>query len=164
MAAATAEHDLASKQGVTEDVFIWIAAAAATGMMFLALRSMAYAFGASLGPAPRQPIIPLESAETAHDNARTRLGRGEVWMLVLEILFSIGMILLIIGLAYTASLPAHLIAGALLAQVAVIGAVLAPPVAHAVAGFSIRPAALALGIAQLAHVAFFIRAIQAFIA
>lgn len=145
-------------------MFVWIAAAAATGMMLLALRSMAYAFGASLGPAPRQPIVPIETAETTPDHARTRLGRGEVWMLALEILFSLGMILLILALAYTASLPAHLIVGALLAQVAVIGAVLAPPVAHSVAGFSIRPAALALGIAQLAHVAFFVRAIQAFLA
>lgn len=133
-------------------------------MMLLALRSMAYAFGSTLGHAPRQPIIPLEAIDAPSDHVRTRLGRGEVWMLILEILFSIGMILLILALAYSASLPAHLIAGALLAQIAVIGAVLAPPVAHSFAGFSIRPAALALGIAQLAHVAFFIRAIQAFLA
>lgn len=162
--AARASFTLATKQGVTEAVFVLVAAAAAMGMTLLALRSMAYAFGASLGPAPRQPIVPLETIESSIERPRTRLGRGEVWMLAIEILFSLGMILLILALAYTASLPVHLIAGALLAQLAVIGAVLAPPVAHAVAGFSIRPAALALGIAQLAHVAFFIRAIQAFIA
>ena len=84
-------------------------------------------------------------------------------MLVLEIIFSLGITLVILGLAIAAAMPANLLFGALLAQVAVIGALVAPPSSVNVAGIVMRPAAIALGVAQLAHVAFFIRATQALI-
>lgn len=149
--------------GVVQAMLVWIAAGAAAGLSVFALRSMAYAFGASLGPARHEPMH-LISARAKGEKSERRLGRGEVWMLLLEILFSVAMTMMILALAYAAALPGHLIVGALLAQFVVIGAVLAPAVSHTVMGVNVRPAALALGIAQLAHIGFFIRAIEAMIA
>jgi hypothetical protein len=54
-----------------------------------------------------------------------------------------------------------LLIGALLAQLAVLGALVAPAVTIDVRGVSFRPAALALGVSQLANLIFFIKAIQA---
>jgi hypothetical protein len=82
-------------------------------------------------------------------------------MLVVEIAFSLGMTLMILGLAFTAAMPPNLMVGALLAQVAVIGALIAPPVDVRIGTLGLRPAAIALGIAQVAHVVFFLRAAQA---
>lgn len=141
-------------------VFVWIAIGAAVGLLVLALRSMAYAFGASLGPSAADTTWQLY-LEPEAEKIESRLGRGEIVMLSLEIAFSLGMSLVIVGLAVTAALPLHLIVGALLAQVAVIGALIAPSVSYNLGQLAVRPAALALGIAQLAHVAFFIQALQA---
>ena len=93
----------------------------------------------------------------------SRLGPSEFWMLLVEILFSVAITFLILGFAFAAAMPGRLMVGALLAQVAVIGALFAPAVAHDIRGVVVRPAALALGIAQLAHVAFFVRAMQALV-
>lgn len=82
-------------------------------------------------------------------------------MMVVEIAFSVGITLLIIGLAYATAMPGRLLVGALLAQFAVVGSLLAPVQVHNIGSVAVRPAAIALGIAQLAHAAFFIRAIQA---
>ncbi|MFW6074134.1 MAG: hypothetical protein ACOC9Y_00965 [Chloroflexota bacterium] len=161
MARAADAGDLpVMEMGVVQAMLVWIAAGAAAGLTVFALRSMAYAFGASLGPARHETMF-LFSAKAREQGVERRLGRGEVWMLLLEILFSVAMTMMIIALAYAAALPGHLIVGALLAQFVVIGAVLAPSVTHTILGTDIRPAALALGIAQIAHVGFFIRAIQA---
>ncbi|RIK39316.1 MAG: hypothetical protein DCC58_15470 [Chloroflexi bacterium] len=83
--------------------------------------------------------------------------------MLVEIAFSFGIALLSIGLAAAAALPGHLLIGALLAQVAVLGALFAPPVFYQTGGITVRPAAFALGIAQLAHVAFVLRAIEALV-
>lgn len=140
-----------------------VSVASAVGLTILAIRSMAYAFSASFGPAPQDSSLHLyRPVASEHDG--TRLGRGETWMLILEIIFSLGITLIILGLALAAAMPPHLLVGALLAQVAVIGALVAPPSSVSFAGIVMRPAAIALGVAQLAHVAFFIRAAQALIA
>lgn len=81
-------------------------------------------------------------------------------MLMVDILLSIGITAAVVGLASMAALPGHLIAGALLAQVAIVGALVAPSVSVRVGELNIRPAAVALGIAQLANVVFFWNAIQ----
>jgi len=83
--------------------------------------------------------------------------------MVIEITMSFGIALLSIGLAAAAALPGTLLVGALLAQVAVLGALIAPPVLVRLLGVMVRPAALALGVAQLAHLAFFLRAIEALV-
>ena len=139
-----------------------MAVAMAGALAIISLRSMAYAFAASLDASTTALVQPDgQISEAPVDNAR--LGPTEFWMLLLEVLFSIAITLLIVGFAFAAAMPGRLMVGALLAQVAVIGALLAPSTGHRLGSIVIRPAALALGIAQLAHVAFFIRAIQALI-
>lgn len=140
-------------------MFFWIAICAATGLLLLALRSMTFAFGAAVGSSARDHAVPL-ALEAEADQGDERLGRGEIVLLVTEIAFSLGMSLIIVGLAVSAALPPHLIVGALLAQVAVIGALVSPNVSYNAGSMVVRPAALALGIAQLAHVAFFVQALQ----
>lgn len=144
-------------------MLIWVAVSVAAGLTLLSLRSMAHAFALSLGPSQRSTTLRPHGMIDEAPAAEYRLGPSEFWMLLVEILFSVAITLLILGFAFAAAMPGRLMAGALLAQVAVIGALLAPAVAHDVRGFVVRPAALALGIAQLAHVAFFIRAMQALI-
>jgi hypothetical protein len=140
----------------------FVSVASAVGLTILAIRSMAHAFSASFGPAPQDSNLHLyRPAAREHDGSR--LGPAETWMLVLEIIFSLGITLIILGLAIAAAMPPHLLVGALLAQVAVIGALVAPSSSVNFAGIVMRPAAIALGVAQLAHVAFFIRAAQALI-
>jgi hypothetical protein len=121
---------------------------------------MAYAFGSSIG----HPFEPARRDFTdfavSDDHERPFLARQR-WMLVVEIAFSVGMTLMILGLAFTAAMPPHLMVGALLAQVAVIGALVAPPVDVRLGTLDLRPAAIALGIAQVAHLVFFLRAAQA---
>jgi hypothetical protein len=124
---------------------------------------MAHAFAVSLGPPHRATALRPHGMIEDVPQAESRLGPTEFWMLLIEILFSIAITLLILGFAFAAAMPGRLMVGALLAQVAVIGSLFAPPVSHDVRGFVVRPAAMALGIAQLAHVAFFIRAMQALI-
>jgi hypothetical protein len=89
------------------------------------------------------------------------LTRREVFVLGVEIAITIGIALATVGLAAAAALPGHLLIGALLAQLAVLGALVAPPVVVRLGGLGIRPAAFGLGVAQLAQLAFFVRAIQA---
>lgn len=143
-------------------MLILVSVVSAVSLTILSIRSMAYAFSAMFGPAPQESNLHLyRPAEREHDGSR--LGSGEILMLVLEIFFSLGITLIILGLAIAAAMPPHLLVGALLAQVAVIGALVAPPTSVSFAGIVMRPAAMALGVAQLAHVAFFIRAAQALI-
>jgi hypothetical protein len=82
-------------------------------------------------------------------------------MLIVEIALSIGIALTSVGLASTAALPGTLLIGALLAQVAVLGSLVAPAITVDVRGVNVRPAALALGVSQLANLIFFVKAIQA---
>jgi hypothetical protein len=147
----------------TLGMLIWMAVAVAAGLTLVSLRSMALAFAASLAPTSRTAILRPNGVVQDVPASEPRLGPTEFWMLLLEILFSLAIALLIIGFAFATAMPGHLMIGALLAQLAVIGALFAPTVVHQVGGINVRPAALALGIAQLAHVAFFVRAMQALV-
>ncbi len=142
-------------------MLIWMAVVVAAGLTLISLRSMASAFAASLTPINQTTVLRPNGEVREIPATESRLGENEFWMLLIEILFSIAITLVILGFALAAAMPGRLIVGALLAQVAVIGAVLSPVVVHPVGRINVRPAALALGIAQLAHVAFFIRAVQA---
>lgn len=139
-------------------MIVTVAVGAAAALALLSLRSLAFAFAHSVsggtgrgGSSARARRLPADEA----------LSRRQITMMVMEVAMSAGIILLSVGLAAAAALPAFLLVGALLAQVAVLGALFAPPVFLRVGAVSVRPAALALGIAQLAHVAFFLRAIEA---
>ena len=140
-------------------MIVWAALAMAAGLALLSLRTMAHAFGASVGSAPSLPAN--RTYPTRSTTRHARVGERQVWMLVLEIAFSVGITLMIFGLALSTAMPGHLLVGALLAQVAVVGSLIAPVQVWNLAGTGVRPAAVALGIAQLAHAAFFIRAFQA---
>ncbi|MEX1157889.1 MAG: hypothetical protein WEC79_03035 [Thermomicrobiales bacterium] len=78
-----------------------------------------------------------------------------------EIALSAGIALTTIGLASMAALPGRMLVGALLAQITVLGSLVAPAVSVKVGGIAVRPAAITLGVAQLANAIFFIKAIQA---
>jgi hypothetical protein len=134
---------------------IWVALAAAGGMALLSARSVAYAFARAVETRPERA---RPFARVARDDTWTR---GQLALLVVEIAMSLGIALTIVGLTFAAALPGRLLVGALLAQVAVLGALLAPPDTVRVGGLRLRPAAIALGVAQLAHVAFFLRALSA---
>lgn len=141
-------------------MIVWIGLLTAVVLAGVSLRLMAYAFGSSVGhiiePARRE----FTHFAVSEGQERPFLARQR-WMLVVEIAFSLGMTLMILGLAFTAAMPPHLMVGALLAQLAVIGALVAPPVGVQIGTLGLRPAAIALGIAQIAHVVFFLRAAQA---
>lgn len=140
-------------------MIVWAALAMALGLTLLSLRTMATAFGASVGRAPSMPLRPARaSVEQRHHD---RYGRRQMWMMGVEIAFSVGITLMIVGLAYAAAMPGRLLVGALLAQVAVVGSLVAPVQVQTIGGIGVRPAAIALGVAQLAHAVFFIRAFQA---
>jgi hypothetical protein len=62
-----------------------------------------------------------------------------------------------------AALPGRMLVGALLAQFAVLGSLVAPAVTVRLGRTRIRPAAVALGVAQLANALFFVRAIYALV-
>ena len=136
-------------------MLIWVALVAASGLALVSARSVAFAFAKAVDP---RPAATVRSDEVASDTA---LSRGQRALLIVEIAMSLGIALTIVGLTAAAALPGHLLIGALLAQVAVLGALLAPPTTVRVVGIGIRPAAIALGVAQLAHVAFFLRALDA---
>lgn len=80
---------------------------------------------------------------------------------MIEIALSVGIALTTIGLASMAALPGRMLVGALLAQLAVLGSLIAPAVTVKVGTVGIRPAAVALGFAQLANALFFVKAIYA---
>lgn len=143
------------------DMLIWMAVSVAAALTIISLRTMAYAFAASFDQSQGTALLAPDGTIEEAPPIEARLGPTEFWMLLVEILFSIAISLLIIGFAFAAAMPGRLMVGALLAQVAVIGSLLAPSVGYRVGTVVVRPAAIALGIAQLAHVAFFIRAMQA---
>ncbi|CAN5827278.1 hypothetical protein BH23CHL2_BH23CHL2_09090 [soil metagenome] len=142
-------------------MLIWLAVGVAAALTMISLRTMAFAFAASLDSSQPTSLLGPDGVIADAPLADGRLGPTEFWMLLLEILFSIAISMLIIGFAFATAMPGRLMVGALLAQVAVIGALFAPAVGYRIGSLVVRPAALALGIAQLAHVAFFIRAMQA---
>ena len=142
-------------------MLIWMAVSVAAALTIISLRTMAYAFAASFDASPGAALLSADGSISEAPPEVGRLGPTEFWMLLVEILFSIAIALLIMGFAFAAAMPGHLMVGALLAQVAVIGSLMAPTVGYRFGTIVIRPAAIALGIAQLAHVAFFIRAMQA---
>jgi hypothetical protein len=141
---------------------IWVALSAAGGMALLSARSVAYAFARAVETQPDRPerLQRSRPAAVGVDVDRT-WSRGQVALLIVEIAMSLGIALTIVGLTAAAALPGRLLIGALLAQLAVLGALLAPPATLRLGGVRLRPAALALGVAQLAHVAFFLRALSA---
>ena len=141
-------------------MIVWVALIAASAMTLLTLRSMAYAVANSVDARPR-PVAGRRSA-----TRRTR--RGYFWsheaaLLMIEITLSVGIALTTIGLASMAALPGRMLVGALLAQLAVLGSLVAPAESVKVGSTAIRPAAVALGVAQLANALFFVRAIYALI-
>ena len=142
-------------------MLIWLAVTVAAGLTLISLRSMAYAFAASLDASPTTASLGPDGELRDAPPAEIHLGPTETWMLIVEILFSVAISFLIIGFAFAAAMPGRLMVGALLAQVAVLGTLIAPAVGYRLGSVVVRPAAIALGIAQLAHVAFFIRAVQA---
>lgn len=144
-------------------VILLVALSAASGLTFLALRSMMLAFAASVDsrPAPIRAGVGRASRSPVARRKRGYLASHEAALLMMEIALSIGIALTIIGLASMAALPPRLMIGALLAQLAVLGSLVAPTVTVSVAGLSVRPAAMALAVAQLANIAFFVKAIHA---
>jgi len=140
-------------------VLVVVALVAACALTLVSVRSMAVAFARTV------------DAGYGSAGARTRsyrkprrfLASGEAAVLAFDILMSIGIALLIVGLASAAALPGRLMAGALLAQVVVLCSLVAPQISVTVGRVELRPVAVALGTAQLANVVFFVRAIQSLI-
>jgi len=150
----------ATRRELGKHVIVWIGLLTAVVLAGFALRLMAYAFSSSVGHTVELPRSDI--ARWAVSEGHERPLRARQWvMLLVEIAFSIGMTLMILGLSFTAAMPPNLMIGALLAQVAVLGALVAPPLTIRLGTFDLRPAAAALGIAQIAHVVFFLRAAQA---
>jgi hypothetical protein len=139
-------------------VIVSVALIAAGGLALLTVRSMAYAFASSVDRRPARRSL-ARTVPRLHDGS-WHMSR-EAMMLYVEIALSIGIALSIVGLATTAALPGRQIVGALLAQTAALGSIVAPPVTVEIAGIRFRPAALGLGLAQLANLTFFISAILA---
>jgi len=141
-------------------VIVWVALIAASAMTVLTLRSMAYAVANSVDARPRP--LPV-SRSGARRSQRSYFSTHEAALLMIEIALSIGIAMTTIGLASMAELPGRMLLGALLAQVAVLGSLVAPAVTVKAGGVGIRPAAVALGVAQLANALFFIKAIDALV-
>jgi hypothetical protein len=141
-------------------VLLWVALAAAGGMTLLALRSMTLAFAMAVESRPAR-ISHTAARRQPQARRRSYYASREAAMLMTEIALSAGIVLTIVGLARMAALPPMMMIGAVLAQTAVLGSLVAPAVAVNVRGVSARPAALALAVAQFANVAFFVKAIQA---
>ena len=133
---------------------IWVALVAAGGLALFSARSLAFALARAVITHPE----PVRATTAERDETWSR---SQLLLLVVEIAMSLGIALTIVGLTAAAALPGRLLVGALLAQVAVVGALLAPPATTRLGGLRVRPAALALGVAQLAHIAFFLKALQA---
>jgi hypothetical protein len=131
----------------------------ACALALVSLRSMALAVAYTVDTRPPRTDRPAPVMRRHPSSAV--LTRREVFVLGVEIAITIGIALATVGLAAAAALPGHLLIGALLAQLAVLGALVAPPVVVRLGGLGIRPAAFGLGVAQLAQLAFFVRAIQA---
>ena len=141
-------------------MIVWVALIAASAMTLLTLRSIAYAVANSVDARPRSVTSRRPSARRTR---RSYFRSHEAALLLIEITLSIGIALTTIGLASMAALPGRMLVGALLAQLAVLGSLIAPAVSVNVGSTAIRPAAVALGVAQLANALFFIRAIYALI-
>lgn len=143
-------------------MIVWVALSAAGVLTLIALRSMVLAFAVSLDSRPHHSNASAakQSRPVVRRRRRGYLASQEAALLMVEIALSIGIALLIVGLASMAALPPRLMIGALLAQLAVLGSLVAPPVSTPVFGVSLRPAAMALAVAQLANAAFFIKAIH----
>lgn len=146
---------------VEDTLIVWIALTASAGLALLAFRSMAYAFSRTVEvrsePPARRTYAVLDGSSTPGSYFRS----PEATMLMVEILLSVGIALVTVGLAAMAALPGRMMIGALLAQFAVLGALTAPPTSVLVLGLRLRPAAIALGVAQLANLVFFVHAIRA---
>jgi len=148
--------------GVLEDsVVVWVALIASSAMTLLTLRSIAYAVANSVDARP-QPTT-SSRRPVAQRKQRSYMRSNEAALLMIEIALSIGIALTTIGLASMAALPGRMLVGALLAQVAVLGSLVAPAVTVRVGSTGIRPAAIALGVAQVANALFFVRAIYALV-
>lgn len=133
-----------------------VALIVAGSLAVLSMRSMALAFTSSVNAHTPDRT----SSARANRKARGYLASGEAAVLIFDILLSVGIALLIVGLTATAALPGRLMAGALLAQVAVLGSLVAPPIVVSYRQIDVRPIAVALCIAQLANFVFFVRAME----
>lgn len=141
-------------------MLLWVALFASGALALLTLHSMAFAFANAFDPRPHRPIVPASRPRSVARRRRSYYASREAAMLMVEIALSVGIVLTIVGLASMAALPPMLMIGAMLAQVAVLGSLVAPPVTVRFLGVGVRPAAMALAVAQLANAAFFIKAIQ----
>lgn len=141
-------------------MIIAVAALATCTLALLTGRSMAAAFSGAVLPSPdaQRDAYPRRAQAEAHDAPRG-LSMAEGIMLVTELLLSVAIVLVTLGLMFAVRLPGHLVIGAILAQVAVLGAILVPASPVRVGRFDVHPEALALGVAQLASVVFFIKAL-----
>lgn len=143
-------------------MILWVALPVVAGLALLSLRSMASAFAGALGSSSRADAgTPHHYSPARYGSRYEHVGSNQAWMMLIEIGFSIAIVLMILGLSLAAAMPLHLMLGALLAQLAVIGTLVAPPTSWHVHSLEIRPTAIALGIAQLAHLIFFLHAIDA---
>lgn len=142
-------------------MIVWIALFASLGLALMAVHSMAYAFSHSVEVGKEPMRLPSLDRDERLPKRGGYLRSPEATMLMIDILLSVGIALVTVGLAAMAALPGRMTIGALLAQVAVLGALMAPPTSTRVLGVGLRPAAIGLAVAQLANVVFFIHAIRA---
>lgn len=140
-------------------MIVFVALVAAAALTAMSVRSMVVAFSRTVDARPGRIDVPAGRRPAT----RGYLASGEAAVLAFDVLLSLGVALLIIGLASTAALPGRLMAGALLAQVAVLCSLVAPQVDVSLGRLHVRPVAVAICIAQAANVVFFIRAIQSLI-
>ncbi len=140
-------------------MLVIVALVAASALTAISVRSMAVAFARSVD----SQSIQIDSRTASGRARRGYLASGEAAVLAFDIVMSLGITLLIVGLAATAALPGRLMAGALLAQVVILCCLVAPQMTVSLGWVRLRPVAVALCIAQLANVVFFVRAIQSLI-
>ena len=141
-------------------MIIAVAALATCTLALLTGRSMAAAFSGAVLPASQTGTEAHQRRTHAESRDVPRgLSMAEGIMLVTELLLSVAIVLVTLGLMFAVRLPGHLVIGAILAQVAVLGAILVPASPMRVGRFDVHPEALALGVAQLASVVFFIKAL-----
>lgn len=140
-------------------MLVVVALVAASALTAVSVRSLAVAFAHTVD----SRSVPVEARPCNRRAARGYLASGEAAVLAFDIVMSLGIALLIVGLAATAALPGRLMAGALLAQVAILCSLVAPQISVSLGRLQLRPVAVALSIAQMANVVFFIRAIQSLI-
>ena len=141
-------------------MIVAVAALATCALALLTGRSMAAAFSGAVIPSAGSGVdTAVRRSPVAAHSVPRGLTLTEGIMLVTELLLSVAIVLVTLGLMVAVRLPGHLVIGAILAQVAVLGAILVPASPVRVGRFDVHPEALALGVAQLASIVFFVKAL-----